>query len=101
MQHLKIGHFTDTERGTGVSVFLFDAPACGVYQVCGSSPASRELHALSLEARAAELHALVLTGGSAYGLAQQLVESAHVLQPNYVLRLLLMSFEYKQCGYFA
>jgi L-aminopeptidase/D-esterase-like protein len=68
MQSLKIGHYTSLERGTGLSVFLFESPAVGAYQICGSSPATRELSTLDLEANVMEINGLVLTGGSAFGL---------------------------------
>lgn len=68
MQDLKIGHFTSLDRGTGISVFLFDKPAIGAYQICGASPATRELPVLAVDSNVPELHGLVLTGGSAFGL---------------------------------
>lgn len=68
MKSLKIGHFTDTDHATGLTVFLFDTPATAVYHLCGSSPATRELHTLELDANVPEINGLVLTGGSAFGL---------------------------------
>lgn len=68
MQLLKIGHYTNLKKATGLSVFLFDHPAVGVYHLCGSSPATRELHTLELDANVEEISGLMLTGGSAYGL---------------------------------
>lgn len=68
MKALKIGHYTSPEHGTGLSVFLFNQPAMGAYHLCGSSPATRELHTLELEGNTEEINGLVLTGGSAFGL---------------------------------
>lgn len=68
MDGLKIGHFTDDENGTGVSVFLFEQPAVGSYTLCGSGPASLELAPLDTATSVPYLHGLVLTGGSAFGL---------------------------------
>jgi L-aminopeptidase/D-esterase-like protein len=68
MQHLRIGHYTNKEDQTGVSVFLFEKPVQGVYHLCGSSPASHELHPLELENSVNTVDGLVLTGGSAFGL---------------------------------
>lgn len=68
MNNLKVGHFTNEEHGTGVSVFLFDEPARAVYSLCGSSPASRELQTLELDANVTHIDGLVLSGGSAFGL---------------------------------
>jgi L-aminopeptidase/D-esterase-like protein len=69
MNALKIGHYTNIEQGTGLSVFLFNEPATGVYHICGSSPATRELHILDVDSNVSEINGLVLTGGSAFGLA--------------------------------
>ncbi|MHB1949252.1 MAG: P1 family peptidase [Gammaproteobacteria bacterium] len=68
MQSLKIGHFTNKEKATGLTVFLFNPPGTGAYYISGSSPATRELHTLELDSNVPEINALVLTGGSAFGL---------------------------------
>lgn len=68
MQALKVGHHTNTEFSTGISVFLFNQPATAAYHVCGAAPATREVYALELDANNATIHGLVLTGGSAFGL---------------------------------
>lgn len=69
MKSLKIGHHTNTQHGTGLTVFLFDGhPATAVYHLCGSSPATRELHTLELDANITTINGLMLTGGSAFGL---------------------------------
>jgi L-aminopeptidase/D-esterase-like protein len=68
MQGLRIGHYTNAERGTGASVFLFEQPAVAAYWLCGSSPASHELAALNLDANVTHINGLLLTGGSALGL---------------------------------
>lgn len=69
MQSLKIGHFTHTDHGTGVSVFLFDHPVPAAYTLCGAAPASHELHALELAANVPYIDGLLFTGGSAWGLS--------------------------------
>ncbi len=68
MQYLRIGHHTNEDRCTGVSVFLFDKPAVGAYLLCGSSPASHEINALDPEVRVTHFDGLMFAGGSAYGL---------------------------------
>lgn len=68
MQNLKIGHNTQPSLGTGVTVFLFDKKVRGAYTLCGSAPASRELHTLDLEAATSYVDGLVFAGGSALGL---------------------------------
>jgi L-aminopeptidase/D-esterase-like protein len=68
MQSLKVGHYTNDEHATGVSVFLFDQPAPAAYSLCGASPASHELHVLELDANVPYIDGLVFSGGSAFGL---------------------------------
>lgn len=68
MDNLKVGHFSHHEHGTGISVFLFEKSAVGAYTMAGSGPASHELAPLDPETSVASLHALALSGGSAYGL---------------------------------
>lgn len=68
MRGLKVGHFTQQEHGTGVSVFLLEQSAIGAYWICGSAPATHELVVLDPDNSVPKLHALVLAGGSAYGL---------------------------------
>ncbi len=69
MQGLRIGHYTNQAQGTGASVFLFEQPAVGAYWLCGSSPATAELDTLALDAHVTHINGLMLTGGSAFGLA--------------------------------
>ncbi len=68
MEGLKVGHFTHTDDGTGVSVFLFDQAAPAAYVLCGSSPATRELNTLELDANTSKIDGLAFAGGSALGL---------------------------------
>jgi L-aminopeptidase/D-esterase-like protein len=69
MQHLKIGHYTHEEHGTGVTVFLFDHSARGAYTLCGSAPATHELETLELDSIVPEVNGLLFSGGSAFGLS--------------------------------
>lgn len=68
MHGLKIGHYTNTTDGTGVTVFLFESSAIGAYWICGSAPATHELVVLDPDNSVSHLYGLVLAGGSAYGL---------------------------------
>ncbi len=68
MHGLKVGHVTRTADGTGISVFLFEQQAVGAYLLMGSGPATHELATLNPDTSVSVLHALVLTGGSAFGL---------------------------------
>ena len=64
-----IGHWTDPVAETGCTVILPPSgSACGV-DVRGGGPGSRETEILSPFANAAEATAVLLTGGSAFGLA--------------------------------
>ncbi len=68
MQSLKVGHYTDEEHATGISVFLFDRPAPAAYSLCGASPASHELNVMELDAHVPYIDGLMFSGGSAFGL---------------------------------
>ena len=65
---LRVGHFTDTRRPTGCSVVLCPQGAtCGV-DVRGAAPGTRETDLLRPDNLVEHVHALLLTGGSAFGL---------------------------------
>src|SRR2546425_8925705 len=65
----RVGHFTDPGGETGCTVVLPPPGNVCSYDLRGSSPGSRELASLDLERRATQVHGLLLTGGSAFGLA--------------------------------
>jgi L-aminopeptidase/D-esterase-like protein len=65
---LRVGHDTNIEAGTGCTVILCDLPARGGVDVRGGAPATRETDLLRPMHLVEEVHAVVLTGGSAYGL---------------------------------
>ena len=65
---LRVGHFTDARRPTGCTVVLAEAGAvCGV-DVRGGAPGTRETDLLDPVNTVQQVHALVLSGGSAFGL---------------------------------
>lgn len=65
---IAIGHVTLQPAATGCSVFILpQASPCG-YWLCGSAPATRELSLLEADAMVPAIDAIVLTGGSAFGL---------------------------------
>lgn len=66
---LRIGHAADEAAKTGVTVFLPDAPAVAAVHVAGGAPASRETELLRPGNTVERVHAIVLSGGSAFGLA--------------------------------
>lgn len=65
---VKVGHFTEGRRPTGCSVVLVeDGAVCGV-DVRGGAPGTRETDLLRPENSVERVHAVVLSGGSAFGL---------------------------------
>lgn len=66
---IKVAHYTDSENGTGCTVILCPAGATGGVDVRGGAPATRETDLLRPEETVDVLHAVVLSGGSAFGLA--------------------------------
>lgn len=65
---VRVGHDTMTEAVTGCTVLLFEPPALGAVDVRGGAPATRETDLLSPYCMMREVHAIVLSGGSAFGL---------------------------------
>ncbi len=65
---IRVGHDTHLEAGTGCTVILCDAPAIGGVDVRGGAPATRETDLLRPMHLVDAVHAIVLTGGSAFGL---------------------------------
>ena len=66
---LQIGNAENTEAATGCTVLLFgkDGAPAGL-DVRGGGPASRESELLKPMAAAQIIHAILLSGGSAFGL---------------------------------
>lgn len=64
-----VGHYTDHKGMTGCTVLLCPPNTTGSCEVRGNSPGSRELALLAPEKSMQEVHAVLLTGGSAFGLA--------------------------------
>jgi L-aminopeptidase/D-esterase-like protein len=64
-----VGHATDREGLTGCTAVIFEEPAVVGVDVRGSSPGTRETDRLSPTGTMRRTHALLLTGGSAFGLA--------------------------------
>lgn len=64
----KFGHFTDRAGGTGCTAIVAPEGAIGGVDVRGAAPASRETDLLRPENTVDKVHAVMLSGGSAYGL---------------------------------
>jgi L-aminopeptidase/D-esterase-like protein len=68
IERIRIGHASDYEGYTGCSVVLFDRPAtCGI-DIRGSAAGTRQIDALGVAHVVEEVHAILLSGGSAFGL---------------------------------
>ncbi len=66
---LQVGHFTDARRPTGCTVLLCPQGVLAGVDVRGAAPGTRETDLLHPLATIEVVHALLLTGGSAFGLA--------------------------------
>lgn len=65
----RVGHWTHEEARTGCTVVLAPDDTVGSYDIRGSSPSTREIAHLHPDTKLTEIHAVVLCGGSAFGLA--------------------------------
>lgn len=63
------GHWTDTEAATGCTVILCGDTSVGGVAVRGGSPGTHETDLLDPVRRVDRVHAILLSGGSAFGLA--------------------------------
>ncbi len=64
-----VGHSTDAEAATGVTVLTFPEPNVAVVDVRGGAPGTRETDALGTAIKPVTVNALMFSGGSAFGLA--------------------------------
>jgi len=65
---IEVGHFTDSRRPTGCSVVLARTGAVGGVDVRGAAPGTRETDLLDPCNLVEKVHAVLLAGGSAWGL---------------------------------
>jgi L-aminopeptidase/D-esterase-like protein len=65
---IKVGHFTDPRRPTGCTVVLCEAGATAGVDGRGSAPGTRETDLLKPGNLVDQVHAILLAGGSAFGL---------------------------------
>ena len=65
---LTVGSAQDEKLASGVTVVLCDAAAVAAASVLGGGPGSREMDAVGLEGSVGAADAIVLAGGSAFGL---------------------------------
>jgi L-aminopeptidase/D-esterase-like protein len=65
---IKVGHYTDEKGVTGCTVILCPSGAVAGVDVRGSAPGSRETELLKPTKTVQKIHAIFLSGGSAFGL---------------------------------
>lgn len=66
---IKVGHWTDRAAQTGCTAVEFPRGTVASYECRGGAPAARELTLLEPDKSVTSIDALLLTGGSAFGLA--------------------------------
>lgn len=69
VEGIKVGHFTDDRRPTGCTVIICEKGAVAAVDVRGSAPGTRETDLMNPVNMVQHAQAVLLTGGSAYGLA--------------------------------
>ncbi len=65
---IKVGHFTDPRRPTGVTALIFENGATAGVDVRGSAPGTSETDLLNPVHSNHEIHGITLAGGSGFGL---------------------------------
>ena len=66
---VEVGHWSDLDAETGCTVVVFPEPNVAAAEVRGAAPGSRETALLEHGMRIEQIQAILLTGGSAFGLA--------------------------------
>lgn len=78
VKELRIGHWTDLEAGTGLTIFLPPPGSVMAAEVHGQNAGTLNVEGLGPHGVADGVDAIVLTGGSSYGLAAA-AQAVHVL----------------------
>lgn len=68
LSEVKIGHAQDYNAMTGVTAFVFEGRAVAGIDISGGGPASRETPLLNPKMACQDINAVILSGGSAFGL---------------------------------
>jgi len=66
---IRVGNAHDDDARTGTSVILCETPCVGAVAVAGGGPGTRETDLLAADKLVEHVNGIVLSGGSAYGLA--------------------------------
>lgn len=110
LNKFKIGHASDQEKGTGVTVIIAEEGAVGGVSIRGNAPGTRETDLLKSDALVQKINAVVLTGGSAFGLESTCGVMKYLSEKGigyntgaYVVPIVcgavLYDLEYKEFGY--
>ncbi len=85
---LRVGHASDATIRTGCSVVLGERPFVAAVHVMGGAPGTRETDLLAPDRLVQEVDALVLSGGSAFGLdaASGVADGLRVMGRGFVAR---------------
>ena len=81
---IRVGSAEDTALASGVSVVLFDQPATASIAILGGAPGTRDTALLEPEMTVERIDALVLSGGSAFGLSGQACTRADCAAGDYL-----------------
>src|SRR5260221_14354647 len=65
---IRVGHWTDLDAATGCTVVLCEQGAIAGVDIRGAAPATRETDLLRPGSLVGPVHAILLSGGSAFGL---------------------------------
>ena len=65
---ISVGHADDARLGSGVTAIVFDRPAVASVSILGGAPGSRDTELLAPHNTVSAVDAIVLSGGSAFGL---------------------------------
>ena len=68
VEGLKVGHAEDAKLGSGSTAIVFDRPAVASVDLRGGGPGSRETELLAAHSTVERVDAIMLSGGSAFGL---------------------------------
>lgn len=68
VEGIKVGHSQSNEGMTGCTVVIYEEGATAGVDVRGSAPGTRETDLLNAEKMVNKIHAVLLSGGSAFGL---------------------------------
>jgi L-aminopeptidase/D-esterase-like protein len=69
VEGVKVGHWTETRRPTGCTVILVEEGAIAAIEQRGGAPGTRETNLLDPANTVEQVHAVLLAGGSAFGLS--------------------------------